>query len=213
MERTCASKHWPERIGWAVLIAGACAGNLLGGEGGEVVRRGLHLFQQALALAAGAAIGLCLLLLVRLVFPGLTAAGVRSLQQSLWRSLGMGVFMVVVLTCAVFVVHLVSQPLAGLLAVVLLAILGLLGAAAVSEYLGGRVLADASSAWSGAGQTAVGWLVWAGASLAPVLGWFVILPFLALAGVGAVIRPLCQRRPAAPAVEDAPAAGERADAP
>ncbi len=157
------------------------------------LRKGIEAGIFALVILFAYGIGLCLLLLVQLVFPAITRAGADGLRASLFRSFGLGLLVVALGVGAVALAGALSEALAGLVFVFLASFCGLLGFSAAAEYVGGRVFSSSEQTWSRPAQLAVGWLVWAGASLTPFLGWLVIFPFLGLAGIGAVVRPLWRR--------------------
>lgn len=136
----------------------------------------------------------CLLVLVQLAFPGITACAAEGLQKSLLRSFLLGILTALGVFIIVLISSTIAQPL-GVLALILFGSLStLLGCAAMSEDLGRRIFSTSESQWSRPGQLFTGWLVFIGSSLVPVLGWFLIFPFFYLAGVGAVVRQLLRRR-------------------
>ncbi|MBI3272496.1 MAG: hypothetical protein HYZ53_26125 [Planctomycetes bacterium] len=87
----------------------------------------------------------------------------------------------------------------------LLALLLLLGTTAVSDELGQRVLALTRSDLSRLGRLLLGASVFYLASLFPVVGWFVVFPYLALTGCGACIAWLFSQRPPEPGAASAAA--------
>ncbi len=74
-----------------------------------------------------------------------------------------------------------------------------LGLAAASEDIGRRLFWACGKEGTRASHLAAGWLVFASASCVPVLGWFVIFPYVALSGLGSVVvGGLSRKGPAAP---------------
>lgn len=155
------------------------------------------------------AIGVCVLIVVQLVFPGLTSCGVQILQRGLFRSFLLGLATMVGILVLALLVGLLSKPLGVLLFVVPVSVLGLIAFAVVSEVLGRRISKRSGADRGPAGQLIVGWLVFVGASLAPILGWCLIFPYLTLAGVGAVVKTFWSRKTEAQE-SGTPVAGETA---
>jgi hypothetical protein len=78
----------------------------------------------------------------------------------------------------------------------------ILAFAAAAEDIGRRLFWACGKEGSRAAHLASGWLVFAFGACFPVLGWFVILPYVSLSGLGSVVvGALPARRPAAPANE------------
>jgi hypothetical protein len=74
--------------------------------------------------------------------------------------------------------------------------------AATSEDIGRRLFWACGKEGSRASHLAAGWLVFAFGSLFPILGWFVIFPYVGISGLGSlVIGALSSPRPAAPSRE------------
>ena len=70
--------------------------------------------------------------------------------------------------------------------------------AASSEDIGRRLFWACGKEGSRASHLASGWLVFAFGSLFPVIGWFVIFPYVTLSGLGSiVVGAFSSRRPAA----------------
>jgi len=69
-----------------------------------------------------------------------------------------------------------------------------LGFAAAAEDIGRRLYWACGKDGSRASHLASGWLVFAFGSLFPVLGWFVILPWVSLSGLGSVLVGLLPAR-------------------
>ncbi|MDP6543838.1 MAG: hypothetical protein QGH60_07580 [Phycisphaerae bacterium] len=147
------------------------------------------------------AVGLSLLIVVQLLFPGLTTCGTEALRKGLFRSFLLGAAVLVVLVAIVYVAALASKPLGGVLAIVLMTFLVLITFPMVSQDMGRRIFARSGANRGPVAQLAVGWLVFAGASITPILGWFIIFPFLTLAGIGALVQTFWTSKPQTPAAE------------
>jgi hypothetical protein len=165
---------------------------------GKAVQQGIASISFVVLALVLVAIGVCVLIVVQLVFPGLTSCGVQALERGVFRSFLLGLATLVAIVLLALLVSLLSKPLGGLLLVVLCVVLGLIAFAMVSEVLGRRISARSGADRGPAGQLAVGWLVFVGASFAPILGWFVIFPFLTLAGIGAIVQTLWSRKTQTP---------------
>jgi hypothetical protein len=147
------------------------------------------------------AVGLSLLIVVQLLFPGLTTCGTEALRKGLFRSFLLGLAVLVVLVAIVYAASLAAKPVGGLLAVVLMIFLALLTFPMVSQDMGRRIFARSDASRGPAAQLAVGWLVFVGAGITPILGWFIIFPFLTLAGIGALVQAFWTSKPQTPAAE------------
>jgi len=147
------------------------------------------------------AVWLSLMIIVQLLFPGLTTCGAETLGNGLFRSFLLGLAAVVVLVGVVFVASLVAKPLGGVLAVVLMALIALITFPMVSQDMGRRIFARSGANRGPVAQLSVGWLVFAGAGMTPILGWFIIFPFLTLAGIGALVQTFRTGKTETPAVE------------
>jgi hypothetical protein len=147
------------------------------------------------------AVGLSLLIVVQLLFPGLTTCGAEALGKGLFRSFLLGLAVLVLLVAIVFVASLAAKPLAGALAVVLMTLLVLITFPMVSQDMGRRIFARSGASRGPVAQLAVGWLVFVGAGITPILGWFIIFPFLTLAGIGALVQTFWTSKAAPPAAE------------
>ena len=115
---------------------------------------------------------------VRSFFTGLAAAGV-----------------ILLLAVAVKAAH----PLA-VVALPVVALAGVGGAAAAAEDAGRRTLLLAGREGSRLSRAAAGWALWVAAAAVPVLGWFLLGPVLLIQGVGGFVHALVTRAP-----EDRPA--------
>ncbi|HEV3027475.1 MAG TPA: hypothetical protein VG457_07865 [Planctomycetota bacterium] len=78
----------------------------------------------------------------------------------------------------------------------------ILGFAAAAEDIGRRLYWACGKDGSRASHLASGWLVFAFGALFPVLGWFVILPWVSLSGLGSVLVGLFSGRRAAEPPKD-----------
>jgi hypothetical protein len=79
-------------------------------------------------------------------------------------------------------------------------VLLILAFAAAAEDIGRRLFWACGKEGSRASHLASGWLVFAFGACFPVLGWFVILPYVSLSGLGSVVvGALASRRAPAPA--------------
>jgi len=123
------------------------------------------------------------------------------LGKGLFRSFLLGVAVLVVLAAIVYVASLASKPLGGVIAVVLMTLLALITFPMVSQDMGRRIFARSGANHGPVAQLAVGWLVFAGAGITPILGWFIIFPFLTLAGIGALVQAFWTSKPQTPAAE------------
>ena len=157
---------------------------------GRAVEKGMAFFSVVLLALVGTAIGLCLLIVIQLVFPGLTSCGAGALRRGLFRSFLLGLATMVAIVLVVWGVSALSKDVGGLVGLVLFVLVGLIAFAVVSQDLGRRILERSGSQRGLTGQLAIGWLVFVGAGLTPFLGWFLIFPFLTLAGVGGVVQTL-----------------------
>jgi hypothetical protein len=94
-----------------------------------------------------------------------------------------------------------NVPVLAAITTLLYGILLVLGLASASEDIGRRLYWACGKEGSRAAHLAGGWLVFAFASCVPVLGWFVILPYVALSGLGSVVVGTFSRK-ASPAAAD-----------
>lgn len=74
--------------------------------------------------------------------------------------------------------------------------------AAAAEDIGRRLYWACGKEGSRASHLASGWLVFAFGALFPILGWFVILPWVSLSGMGSVLVGLLPQRRSADPVKD-----------
>lgn len=144
----------------------------------------------AVFLLAAAALGV--LYVIQATAPGITARSGSALRERNALSFVLGI--------PVFVAFLVLLSIAeripeGLRLALLLFIVAsvLLGWATASEDLGRRLFLVSSREGSRASHLAAGWLVLCFGSLFPVLGWFVVLPYLTLSGLGSLLAATLRR--------------------
>ena len=78
----------------------------------------------------------------------------------------------------------------------------ILAFAAAAEDIGRRLYWACGKEGSRASHLAAGWLVFAFGALFPVLGWFVILPYVSLSGLGSVVVGSLPARRAAVSASD-----------
>jgi len=96
-----------------------------------------------------------------------------------------------------------QAPILMAVTVLLGGVISVLGLAAASEDIGRRLHWACGKEGTRASHLASGWLVFAFASCVPVLGWFVIFPYVFFSGVGSVVVGAFSRRgPAAPDPKD-----------
>lgn len=94
-----------------------------------------------------------------------------------------------------------SGPLSALNGIAFSVIL-ILAFAAAAEDIGRRLYWACGKEGSRASHLASGWLVFAFGALFPVLGWFVILPWVSLSGLGSVLVGMLPARRNAEPVKD-----------
>lgn len=138
------------------------------------------------ALAVGTVASMAgLLALVLAIAPNVTyrAANAMRLRGFVSFLAGAGATIVLVLAAAVTAK---AEPLNVVVAAVA-TVAAILALGATSEVLGRKLAVIAGRDTSRVSQLMWGWLTFAFASGVPVLGWFVILPYGIVAGMGAVI--------------------------
>jgi hypothetical protein len=164
-----------------------------------------NMFMSMGALAASYAVGfagiislLGILYMTMVVAPNATQRLSGALRDRNILSFFAGIPVVGVFGLTTAIVH-KSQVLvaANLLAFSVILILAF---AAAAEDIGRRLFWACGKEGSRAAHLASGWLVFAFGACFPVLGWFVILPYVSLSGLGSVVvGSLPTRRPAAAA--------------
>lgn len=80
-------------------------------------------------------------------------------------------------------------------------VLLVLGYAAAAEDIGRRLYWACGKEGSRAAHLAAGWLVFMFGSLFPILGWFLIFPYVSLSGLGSIVVGAFTSRSAAPEIE------------
>ncbi len=73
----------------------------------------------------------------------------------------------------------------------------LVGFASAAEDIGRRLYWACGKEGSRAGHLATGWIVFSLGSLFPIIGWFVILPYVTLSGLGSIVVGILPSRRAA----------------
>ena len=85
---------------------------------GQAMAHGIHIMIMIAATIAFLGVGMCVLLVVQLVFPNLSRAGVEGLRERFMRSFLFGIVVVVVCTLLLALAGAIAQQLAGLLFIV-----------------------------------------------------------------------------------------------
>lgn len=125
-----------------------------------------------------------LLTLTMVVAPGVTARSTGALREHNFVSFFAGAA-----TFAVFgILAIIGSKVhvLGFAAVSGFTVLALVGLAAASEDVGRRLTWICGREGSRARHLAVGWLVIAAAGCVPVIGWFIVLPYAILSGLGSI---------------------------
>jgi hypothetical protein len=140
----------------------------------------------------GSALLLGLMMLLQATAPDLVARSAAGLRERPYLSLGAGIALAACLgTLARF-----AAPAAPF-ALAIFTGLGLFGLAATSENLGRRIAWISGKEGARFSHLVTGWLVFAGASCVPYVGWLLILPWGVLSGLGSLVVGLAVR-PAPP---------------
>lgn len=165
-------------------------------------------FYGVIFLAFAGALGVALIVsllgilyMTLVVAPTATQRFTAALRERNLRSFFVGLPVAGVYAAAGAVVH--KSP--ALFSIVALAfgVSLVLACAAAAEDIGRRLFWSCGKEGSRASHLAAGWLVFAFGSLFPVLGWFLIFPYVSLAGLGSlVLGTFAGRAPAAPAAGD-----------
>jgi hypothetical protein len=119
------------------------------------------------------------------VAPNLTQRCSTALRERNIRSFFLGIPTLLVMG-GVTAVSL-QVPLLGAVAAVLSGVTLVMAFAAASEDIGRRLFWACGKEGSRATHLAVGWLVFAFGALFPVIGWFLILPYVTISGVGSLV--------------------------
>ncbi len=162
-----------------------------------------NMFMSMGALAASYAVGfagiislLGILYMTMVVAPNATQRFSGALRDRNILSFFAGIPVVGVFGLTTAIVH-KSQVLVAANLLVFSVVL-ILAFAAAAEDIGRRLFWACGKEGSRAAHLASGWLVFAFGACFPVLGWFVILPYVSLSGLGSVVvGTLPARRPAA----------------
>lgn len=136
-----------------------------------------------------------ILYMAMVVAPNVTQRFSGALRERNVRSffVGLPVILGFLLLAALFQ----HAPVLMAVPVLLGGVMTVLGLAAASEDIGRRLHWACGKEGTRASHLASGWLVFAFASCVPVLGWFVILPYGVLSGLGSVVVGACSRKGAA----------------
>jgi len=138
-----------------------------------------------ISVTLGTALMLGLLLMTMVVAPGVTsrctgALRERNIVSFLAGALMFGVF-------ALLGVAGQKAPIVAFAAVSGFTVLGLVGLAAGAEDIGRRLAWICGKEGTRAHHLAAGWLVFAAAASVPIVGWFIVLPYVALSGLGSIL--------------------------
>lgn len=80
-----------------------------------------------------------------------------------------------------------KAPAIGALGVLAIGVFALVGLAAASEDIGRRLLWASGREGSRTTHLAVGWGIFFVSACVPIVGWFVVLPYVALSGLGSIV--------------------------
>jgi len=140
---------------------------------------------------------LALLVALAALLPDLHQRSLAALERSPWRALGLGLVNYVFFG-ALLALFANLGPLGLVSLFIALALLALTGAglAVVGRLVGERLAVWRESPTSPLTRLAAGTVILEMALFVPVVGWFVLLPLASLAGLGAVVLALVQRKPA-----------------
>jgi hypothetical protein len=144
-------------------------------------------------------------LVIGALFPNRVAKTQRVINQMPWRSLGIGfvnflffgTILIVLLTIADGNANRVAPILRAILLIPTFALAALLsivlsfGLAGMVNVLGERIFSESNASR----RTIAGTVTLTFACALPLVGWFVLLPYVALTGFGAVILGFFQRDP------------------
>jgi hypothetical protein len=157
----------------------------------------LRLFFIIILLTIGFA---CYFLIVNALFIGRVSKTVNIVKQMPWRSFGVGFVNFLFFGTITIVLFAISEGLGNgvvkfkllvpaLVIAAVLAVLLSFGLSAMINILGERVFPELS-AWR---KTFWGTVILAFGSAIPTVGWFLLFPYVALTGLGAVILGFFQR--------------------
>lgn len=91
-----------------------------------------------------------------------------------------------------------NHPAPAFVLLILFGIALVLAFAAAAEDLGRRIFWACGKEGSRASHLAVGWIVFAFGALFPIVGWFLVLPYVSLSGLGSLVVSLWTPRPVLP---------------
>ncbi len=154
-----------------------------------------HKYQEAFfamgALASTFAVGAALIVSLLGIFymtiviaPNATQKCSTALREHNLKSFFAGLGITVGALALLALTH--SAPPVSVLLITLFSTMLIPALAATSEDIGRRLYWACGKEGSRAAHLAGGWLVFAFASLFPVIGWFVIFPYVAISGVGSL---------------------------
>ena len=139
----------------------------------------------AILTVVGVVTFLGILFMTMVVAPNVTQRFSTALRERNVRSFFVGLPVSAGFSLLGLALH--NVPVLAAVTTLLYGILVVLGLASASEDIGRRLYWACGKEGSRAAHLASGWLVFAFASCVPVLGWFVILPYVALSGLGSVV--------------------------
>ena len=137
------------------------------------------------AIASGFVVGMpALWMLTRGLWPDSFARRLAVSQAGVGKSLLIGLLPVIMAGLIMAVIGKRLGPVPGILVSGTLIVWGFMGSAGLASLIGER-LWPAGQAWQ---QTRNGGLVLICCALVPVIGWFIILPLIAIIGMGVNVR-------------------------
>lgn len=151
---------------------------------------GIQFFGAGVGVLSVGVLALCLwglLVLSALSAPRLTARCGQSLESRRLLCLLAGFGMTVVLVLLAAIAS--HAPVLGLVWLAVTVPVTLAGLTAASADLGRRVCYLANRDGSRFGHIGIGWGMFVLAALVPIVGWFVVLPFFLLTGLGSLVVP------------------------
>ena len=145
-----------------------------------------------LVLAAAGILGLLYFILI--LAPQATQRCGRTLADRNFASFLTGIPLVLV-AAVVTVMLAQTGPFLGALSLVGASLVILFGATAASEDLGRRLYFVSGKLGNRSQHLLVGWIIFVLASSLPLVGWFVILPYVLSSGVGSIVLSALRRTP------------------
>lgn len=136
------------------------------------------------------------------VAPNLTQRCSSALRERNFLSFLAGVPVALVSAFLVAVTH--KAPALSALFATAFGVTLILAYAAAAEDIGRRLYWACGKEGSRAAHLASGWLIFAFGALFPVIGWFVILPYVSLSGLGSLVVGTLRARKAEPAAAPVP---------